>query len=1010
MSIKLTEDTLAEQPVIDWLKGFDYEYEHGPELAPGAGLSERNDFHSVLLLPRLQRSLRRLNPDRTDQSIDEAIRILRTAEHPSPVIVNRDLHKYLTEGISVEERKDGEIRNPRVRVIDFDHVENNEFLVVNQFAIQGPSKVRRPDVLVFVNGIPLVIFEVKSPKSLSGTIGSAYRQLQEYKQDIPDLFKYNQIMVVSDLTEAKYGTISSAWERFGVWKGIENENEERTGKTQLEILVKGMFEKERLLDIMKNYTVFEADKEDDASTYTKKMALYHQYFGVNRAVQQTLRAAKQKGNKKIGVFWHTQGSGKSLSMVFYVNKVKELSELKSPTIVFLTDRNDLDGQLHKTFKRTGYPNAKQADSISDLKENLRAASAGLVFTTIQKFDTKQELLSDHDNIIVIADEAHRSQYKKLAGNVRNALPNASFMGITGTPISLDSRDTRLVFGDYISTYTINQAVVDKATVPIYYEGRLVPLHLTNQFIDEEFKDIVNQEFEVEAAYKKKWARLEQAVGATERVEQVAEDIIQHFNQRGLEGKGMVVAMSRKVAVDLYHAMLKQPNAPEIAVVISNPDEFADQIQPEHRASQLEKRFKKVDDPLKLVIVCDMWLTGFDVPLLHTMYIDKPLKNHSLMQTIARVNRVYKDKPGGLIVDYIGIADDLKKALSIYGSDIRKEALIPIEDIVAKMMEEYDIVCGMFPSVNFKNWKTVSTTELTEIFQSAADAIVSDEETGALDEKRKELFLNHTTRLSKLHALVMPHQDATKIVDEIEFFQALKQSIIKQTIIVDTGAIGMDVETAVRQLISKSISAEGVIDIFDLKKHGKPDISIFDEKFIEEVKKIRFKNLAIETLRKLLDDEINARLKTNVVRYESLGSMLRETIEEYENKIINSSKVIERLIELAQQIKKAEDEGKSLGLSSEEVAFYDLMSQGKKVLLKNGELKDFVKELVQMIRRDTAVVDWSNNEQITARLRANVRLLLLQKKIPLKEAETILELIFSQARMLYRDRVPEGVKV
>ncbi len=1002
----LNEDTLAEQPVLDWLKQLDYEYEHGSNFAPEVGLEERKSLRDVVLTLRLQRSLRRLNPERSDKAIDEAVRHLVSFSHPSEVIANKEVHKMLLQGIPVEDRIDGTLRPVKMRIIDFQDADNNEFLVVNQLAIQGPERLRRPDVLIYVNGLPLVIFEVKSPTSFSGTVGSAFTQVNKYKKDIPEVFKYNQIIILSDQQIAKHGTISSAWEWFGTWKGIKDENDLHPEKTELEVLVKGMFHKERLLDIVKNFIVFEADRDGEAASFTKKMCLYHQYFGVHKAVAETLRAAGEKGNNKIGVYWHTQGSGKSLSMVFYANKTREIESLRSPTFLFLTDRNDLDGQLHKTFLRTGYPTAVQADSIQDLKARLRQAGAGLIFTTIQKFDAKQELLSENSNIIVIADEAHRSQYRKFASNVRDALPNASFMGITGTPVSLHDRDTRMVFGDYISTYEINRAVEDKATVPIYYEGRLIPLHLANQFLDEQFSDLVNQEFEVEETYKRKWARLEQAVSANDRIDQIAKDIVEHFNNRGLEGKGMVVAISRRAAVNLYKALKQQRNAPEIAVVISNPQEFAKEIQADNNNRNLERRFKDAKDPLKLVIVCDMWLTGFDVPPLHTMYIDKPLRNHTLMQTIARVNRIYRDKPGGLIVDYIGIADNIKKALAIYSSGIQKQAMIPIETVIDKMKEEYDIVSSMFPDVDYRNWKNVEPFELTEIFQAAVNCIVSDALTGAIDEKRKEQFLKHTDLLVRIHALVMPHKEATEIRDDVEFFQALKQTIIKKTIIIDTGAIGPDVESAVRELISKSIAAEGVVDILAMKKKGKPDISILDENFLAEVKNMKYKNLAIETLRKLLNDELQTRLRKNVVRYESLLQLLRDTIEEYENNIINSAKVIERLIELAQQIKKAEHEGKQLGLSDDEVAFYDLMAQGKHAL-KNGELRELVRELVSVIRRDLSV-DWSSRENIQARIRANVKLLLIRKKVPTSQIDNLLELIFRQAVMLFKDYVPERV--
>ncbi len=1005
----LNEDTLAEQPVIEWLRGEGYDYEFGPDLAPGGALQERESFREVLLLPRLKRSLRRMNPNVSDSAIEDAIAKLRGFEHPSLVIANKETFEMITQGIKVDVRNaDGEERGAIVQVFDFENPLNNEFLAVNQFAIQGIDKVRRPDVIIFVNGIPIAVFELKSPTTGSGTIRSAYAQLQDYKADIPVLFKYNQILIVSDLLQARHGTISGSWEWFATWKGVESEDETHDDGSELDIAIKGMFHKTRLLDIVQNFIVFEADSEKDATTFTKKMCMYHQYFGVNKAIQQTLRAAAPKGNKKIGVFWHTQGSGKTLSMVFYANKAKRLTELKSPTFVFLTDRNDLDGQFYKTFLRTGYATlAKQTESVADLKERLRSAGGELIFTTIQKFEGKEyEPLTDRDNIIVIADEAHRSQYAQFAGNARMALPNAAFMGITGTPVSLKDKDTRLVFGDHISEYTINRAVKDGATVPIYYEGRLVPLKLNNYMIDEEYEDLMKEEeFEIQELSKKKFARLEQAVGAKERLEKVAHDIVAHFNNRGLEGKGMIVSISRKVAVELYKIITKIGGAPEIAVVISKPEEFSGEIQKEVDVKELERRFKDPQDSLRMVIVCDMWLTGFDVPALHTMYLDKPLKNHTLMQAIARVNRIYKDKVGGLIVDYIGVADNLKKALSIYSSKVHRDTMIPLEEIIAKMTEKYDVVRTMFNGIDYHGWRNLESGALANLFQQAVNAIITDPKSGRLNDENKKRFLNEVTQLSKLHAFVMPHAEAHHIRQDVEFFKAIKRAIVKRTI-VDGPDIPTDIDTAVRELVSKSIAAEGVIDIFAMRNKGRPDVSIFDEKFLEEVRNMKFKNLAVDVLRKLLQDELRMRMKNNVVRFKSLMELLEHIIEEYENNIIDSTKVIERLIELAHDIKKAEYAGEKIGLSEEEMAFYDALSAGSKKAIKDNQwVKGFVKELVKAIKRDLAV-DWTNNEVIKSRIRANVRLMLLRSnQFSAPEGEQVVDLIYQQAFAMYHDFIP-----
>ena len=1004
MMKSLNENSLTEQPVLEWLQELGYDYELGPDLAPGQITSERENFRDVILTGRLNRSIRRLNPDLPEGLVADVIQSITKIEHPNLEIANRDVYKMLTEGVKIALKDgSGEERGRLVRLIDFDDPNNNEYLVVNQLAIQGADRVRRPDVVVYVNGLPVALFELKNPTLNSASLESAFQQLKNYQKDIPEIFKYNQILVISDLLGAKHGTISSPWERFSTWKSVEDESEDNSNASELEVLVKGIFHPVRLLDIIKNFIVFEADATRDVSRYTKKMALYHQYYGVNKAIKETLRATKPRGNKKIGVFWHTQGSGKSLSMVFYTNKVKQLAELNSPTFVFLTDRNDLDGQFFKTFLRSGYPHAKHATTIKGLKKTLQDTAGELVFTTIQKFDTKHEVLSKLENIIVIADEAHRSQYAQFAANVRVALPNAAFMGITGTPISMRNRATRLVFGDHISEYKINQAVADGATVTIFYEGRLVPLHLSNQLVDEQYAELTDDlELENKEVYKRKWAQLEQAVGAPDRLKQVAQDMINHFNNRGLKGKGMIVTISRRTAVEMYKIIKAISDAPEVAVVISKPEDYPE-LQQSRDVTEIEKRFKNPDDPLKLVIVCDMWLTGFDVPALHTMYIDKPLRNHTLMQAIARVNRIYKDKPAGMIVDYIGIADDLKKALSIYSSDIQKEAMLPIAKIISEMMEKYDVVKTMLVDVEYKDWKKLSHVDLTRLFQKAVNTVITDERTGLINDTKKKRFIKEAELLSRLFAFVMPHKEANAIRNDVEFFLGVKKALVKRTII-GNNSVGFEVESAVKELVSKSISAEGAVDIFKMRDKNKPDISIFDDKFLEEVKNIKYKNLSVDVLKKLLNDELRMHMKKNLIRYRSLLEMLEEIIEKYENNIINSTKVIEKLIELAKDIKAVEDVGVELGLSEEEMAFYDVMTGGKDVIKDDEQLKELIRELVKVIKRDLTV-DWLNNDIIKSRIRANVKLLLLRKGYKREESEKVLDMIYQQAFSLYGDFVP-----
>ena len=986
----LNENTLAEQPVIEWLRGLGYETLFSPDLAPGGAFMERNDYREVVLSARFRRSLKRINPNIPDEALDQAAKKIIKYEHEDIELGNKEMYEMLTGGVKVDVKDEhGEIRSKMVHPIDFKNLQNNEFLAVNQFSVQGKT-ARIPDLVIFINGLPMAIFEFKSPTRENATIADAYAQIHDtYRQDIPKIFYYNQILVISDLLKARHGTVSSSYDFYSVWKGINSEGEKHKKMSELELLTKGLFEPQRLMDIIENFIVFEADAVKDATKFTKKMAMYNQYFGVNKAVDNTLRAVN--GDKKIGVFWHTQGSGKSLSMVFYVNKIRKIPELKSPSVLFLTDRNDLDLQLYKTFLRTGYSTAKHAESIKDLADKISGAGAEVLFTLIQKFDMDKPL-SLRNNFIVIADEAHRSEYALLAGNVRSVLPNAAFMGITGTPVELNNRNTRLVFGEHISEYPIDRSVADKVTVPIYYEGRLIPLHVLNQFIDEDLdKLVIEHPEDTKAMLRQKWARMEQVLGAKERVEMIVNDIVYHFNNRGLEGKAMIVTFSRKIAVEIYKLLSAYNHAPEAAVVISNNQQYQDEIQAELDNKELEKRFKNPDDPLKIAIVCDMWLTGFDVPFLHTMYLDKPLKGHTLMQAIARVNRRYKDKAGGLIVDYIGVAENLKKALAIYASDIQKQTLIPIEEIIAEMLKAYNDAKVFLGDLKYQEWKKLSPGRQSQLFQSAINIV--------LETDNKKQFLKAATRLYKLFCLAMPNHEANKIRNEIEFIESVRRGIIKFTL-VEPIYIDKKTESAIKDLISKNIAAEGIIDIFSEHRKGKPEISILDEKFLKNVKNSRLKNLTLETYRKLLENDLRTKERSNIVRYRTLLEKLEEIIEEYENNIINSSKVIEQLIQLAREIRAADQAGDKLGLTLEEMAFYDAVAQGKKAL-KDKDIKLLVKELIKAIKRDVAI-DWTHQEVIKARIRSNVKLILLRHQFSFEESNLLVEKIFKQAEFLYRD--------
>lgn len=1005
----LNENNLTEQSLIEWLQGQGYEYAYGPTLNYGQPNSERSDekFRDVVLRNRLLSAVRRFNPQLPALQAEQVVDDIASYHNADAMLGNKEMFTLITEGVKKTWQEDGIEKTEVVKLVDFENALANDFLITNQFTVQGIENVCRLDGVIFVNGIPLSVLELKSPVREQATIGQAYRDMEYYKKEIPKMFLYNQVLCLSDLTEARHGTISSSWERYGTWKGVNSEKDVPNGATELEVLAKGLFNKERLLDLIQNFMVFEADGDGDAVTYTKKMALYHQYYGVNKTIDSTVRSVGGEQDRKIGVFWHTQGSGKSLSMVFYVNKTKRIPELKSPAYVFLTDREDLDDQLFKTFSRTGYGTlAKRASSIKDLKDKLTHLGSELIFTTIQKFQDDPDannVLSERENIIVLTDEAHRTQYSMLAGNVRQALPQASFLGVTGTPLSNHDKNTMRVFGDIVSSYKIGQAVKDKATVPIYYEGRLVPLHLADKFVDSKLDEILGEiVVDEKVKARKEWAVLEEVVGAPSRIDQISKDIVNHFNNRPIEGKAMVVTMSRPIAVAMYNAIKNIEGAPECAVIISGMDDFPGQIQNEYDVKKLEKRFKKTNDSLRLVIVCDMWLTGFDVPNMHTMYLDKPLKNHGLMQAIARVNRVYKDKPGGLIVDYIGIAENLKKALALYDADVQKEAMIPLNEVIAEMKTLHKEVSLYFSNIDFSGWRNKKGVELVDLFQSSMNEVISKD--GRLSDDRKMAYMGTVSKLSSLHALVMPGEEAMKLATDIQFFQSIREAINKQTVIPHI-IFPEATESAIRSLVQDSVQAEGVIDLFSKEGEERKSISIFDERFSEEIKKVKYQNLAIDTIRKMLDKEISVRSRTNKARYETMLTLLTDLIEKYENNVISSAEIIKHLLEIADEIKKLDEESQELGLSGDEIVFYDTLASDPDLKKAGIDIKDFVRDLTKRIRRDLTI-DWTNNEVIKSRIRSNVRLLLIQKGITeMMQTERLIESIYQETVRIYKEYLP-----
>jgi type I site-specific deoxyribonuclease, HsdR family len=934
MNAELTESYMVENSAISWFKEIGYSYIPSSDLIPENG--ERESYRDVILKRRFIRAIKKLNPSLTDNLAEEVYEKVKNIDHPDFIIKGKIFYQYLTEGVKLTYREGKEEKTRLVKLIDFKNPENNEFLVANQFEVEYYHQNgvhRRPDLVVFINGIPIAVFELKGFNS-NQTAKDAYEDHQVKMKDIPQLYLYSQVIVASDGYETKYGSPQSGWERFFYWEGIFSDDDVKKEEitkgsyryfyqgrelNSLEILIKGLFRKEHITEFINDFVFYE--KTDEG--YVKKIAGYHQFYAVKKAIERTKKCVlegKTPEERRIGVIWHTQGSGKSITMLFYARKV--LKELGNPLLVFITDRRELDEQLYNLFSQL--PIAKRAESIKDLQDAIKKTAGGIIFSTIQKFSERDQdypLLTERRDIIVIADEAHRSQYRELARNLRKAIPNASFLGFTATPIEYEDRDTYLVFGEPISIYSIDKALKDGVIVPIYYEARLVELHLTNEFIDEEFEEISEGlEEEEKERLKAKYARLEKLILNPERLEKIAKDIVEHFNKRleEFEGKAMVVVISREVAVELYNKIKEIPNAPSVAVVISgnkqkDPEKFHPHLRNKHQMEELLSNFKNPDKDPKMVIVVDMLLTGFDVSCLHTMYIDKPMKNHNLLQAIARVNRVYKDKPGGLIVDYIGIADDLKKSLAKYTMETIGQLLTDIKSVIAQLKEEYDIVSSMFYGINYKNWRNLDPQQLSNLTVSAYNLLDTEE--------KKKNFIKHFLALKKLYTLASPHPETIKIKDDIRFFEMIKKMIIKYST-TTSREIARDLEYEINQLISKSISAQEPIDVFSLLNKEKPDISILSEDFLIQIKEIKQKNYAVELLAKLLNDEIKVKMIKNPHRYKSLYERLKELIEKYNAKTLEASEIIENLVEIARELREKIQEGKRLDFTEEELAFYD----------------------------------------------------------------------------------------
>jgi type I restriction enzyme R subunit len=1037
-------ESAVEEATLGWLQELKYDVLHGPDIAPGEPNAERASFADVILVDRLRNALARINPTIPAEALDEALRKVTHAETPSLVENNRRLHKLLTEGVDVEYRRtDGSIAGDKVWLIDFANPDNNEFLAVNQFTVVEDRHTRRPDVVVFVNGLPLAVVELKNAADENATTKGAFQQLQTYKKEIPSLFGPNAFLVASDGLEARVGTLTADWERFMPWRTIDGQAVAPKGTPELDVLIKGVFHRRRFLDLLQNFIVFEVD----GPSVIKKLAGYHQYHAVNKAVNCTVAASAPDGDRRVGVIWHTQGSGKSLTMVFYAGKIIRHDLMNNPTLLVLTDRNDLDDQLFGTFagcKDLLRQKPVQAVDRDDLKEKLKVASGGVVFTTIQKFapakGEKYPKLSDRSNIVVVADEAHRSQYglegkvdRKtgdidygFAKHLRDALPHASFIGFTGTPIEQADRNTPQIFGEYIDIYDIQRAVEDGATVRIYYEGRLAKIDLKESEkpkLDEEFEEVTEgEEQDVKEKAKSKWARLEALVGNEKRIALVAKDLVEHFERRleAMDGKGLVVCMSRRICVDLYNEIVKlrpqwhdgddDKGAVKIVMTGSAADGPAWQqhIRTKAKREALAKRLRDPKDPLKLVIVRDMWLTGFDAPCLHTMYVDKPMKGHGLMQAIARVNRVFKDKPGGLVVDYLGLAEMLKKALADYTEGDRGETGIPVEEVVDKLQETVEVVRAMLHGFDYQKFFTGRPDERLAVLAAAKEFILEQDrkapkkKAGSKEPDAKTRYMNAVAKLTSLFALAVPHEEALALRDEIAFFQGVRAGFVKLTT-GGPGRTGEDVDSAIRQLVSKAVASDQVIDIFAAAGLKKPDISILSDEFLAEIQGMPHRNLALELLQKLLTDEIKARSKKNLIQSRSFAEMLEKAIRQYQNRSLESAQVIEQLIALAKEMREAHKRGEALNLSDDEIAFYDALevSDSAVKVLGDDTLKMIARELVETVRRNTSI-DWTLKESVKANLRRLVRRILNKYGYPPDKQPKAVQTVLEQAELLAKD--------
>jgi type I restriction enzyme R subunit len=1037
-------ESVVEDAALAWLRDLGYAVLSGPAIAAGEPDAERSDpsYRDVVLERRLRQALAVLNPELPPEALEDARRKLLRAAAPSLIERNRAAHRMLVDGVTVEYRRaDGSIAGAQARVLDFEMPGNNDWLAVNQFTVTERQHTRRPDVVLFVNGLPLAVIELKNPADEDATVWSAFHQLQTYQAQIPALFATNAALVASDGVQARAGALGAGSEWFKPWRTIGGERLADAHLPELQVVIGGLFAPRRFLDLVRNFIAFE---DEGGGRLVKKMAGYHQFHAVQVAVAETLRAAELRraadrfeedagryeaglkpggkpGDRRIGVVWHTQGSGKSLTMAFYAGGIIREPAMENPTVVVLTDRNDLDDQLFGTFSRCHdllRQPPVQAESRAHLRELLSVAAGGVVFTTIHKFFPEEKgdrhpTLSERRNVVVIADEAHRSQYDFIDGfarHMRDALPHASFIGFTGTPIELQDANTRAVFGDYISVYDIQRAVQDGATVPIYYESRLAKLALDpaeRLRIDPDFEEATEgEEVERKEKLKTKWAQLEAVVGSGKRLGLIARDIVEHFESRldAIDGKAMVVCMSRRICVELYRELVRlrpewhrdDDDKGAIKVVMtgsaSDPADWQPHIRTKPRREALAKRFRNAADPMRVVLVRDMWLTGFDAPSLHTMYVDRPMRGHGLMQAIARVNRVFRDKPGGLVVDYLGLAHELKAALATYTeSGGTGRTALDQDEAVAVMLEKHEVCCALFHGFDWSRWTSGTPQQRLGLLPAAQEHVLRQE-------NGKDRCVQAVRELSRAFALAVPHPEALRIRDDVAFFQAV-QAVLAKRAPGDTRP-QEEIDHAVRQIISRAVAPEGVVDIFAAAGLQKPDISILSDQFLADVRGMPHRNLAVELLQKLLRGEIGLRRRKNVVQARSFAEMLEQTIRRYQNRAVEAAQVIEELIQLAKDMRAAHARGEALGLSEDELAFYDALETNDSAVkvLGDATLRAIARELVETVRNNVTI-DWTLRENVRAQLRVLVKRILRKHGYPPDKQEKATATVLEQAALL-----------